>query len=147
MSKDHPLGLPEGSVRAILAIGITIGAFVLFMFKKGFEVSSFLSLVGLPIGLYFGQYISPAGGGAAGQVAAAVGDTLAGVGGVLTPVTDTLQHTVTHLAQVADGAAPPVGGGELVVVTDAVAGATRTVGGIVSGVVAARRSNGAVFGS
>src|SRR2546427_646819 len=62
MQKDRPLGLPEGSVRAILAIGITAGSFLLFLFKKDFQVSSFLSLVGLPIGLYFGQYISPAGG-------------------------------------------------------------------------------------
>lgn len=106
MSTDRPLGLPEGSIRAILAIGITIGAFVLFAVKKDFEVSSFLSLVGLPIGLYFGQYISPPGGGPTGQV---------------------------------------VPGAAAVDVTDAVGAATRTVGGIVSGVVPAIGSNGGIF--
>ena len=105
MQKDRPLGLPEGSVRAILAIGITAGSFLLFLFKKDFQVSSFLSLVGLPIGLYFGQYISPAGGGTAGQLGGAVGDTLAGINTLVSPITDLAKQTVSQLGQAA-GTAP-----------------------------------------
>lgn len=139
MTKDRPLGLPEGSVRAILAIGITIGAFVLFMYKKNFEVSSFLSLVGLPIGLYFGQYITPAGGGAVGQVGEAVKSAL-------DPVTDLAKHTVNTLAQVPGAAAAAVNGvatngaagpaavqKTVVDVTDKATNGLSTVGNIVLG--------------
>ncbi|HEV7534034.1 MAG TPA: adhesin, partial [Acidimicrobiia bacterium] len=77
------------------------------------------------------------GGGPAGQVATAIGDTITGVGTALTPLTDTLQHTVTQLGQVTgSGVAAATGGA---------GAATRTVGGIVSGAVPAIGSNGGVF--
>ena len=60
-NEKAPLGLPEGSVRAILAIIIIVGAFVLF----GLDKLTFTQLTGLtfgPIALYFGQYITKPGG-------------------------------------------------------------------------------------
>lgn len=55
-----PLGLPEGSVRAILAIIIVVGAMILFGLDK-LTFTQLGSLTLAPIALYFGQYIAKPG--------------------------------------------------------------------------------------
>lgn len=55
---NPPLWLPHGSVRAVLAIGIVAGAFILYgIGKLVFDQLVFLTT---PITMiYFGQYIQP----------------------------------------------------------------------------------------
>lgn len=56
MSKicDRPLGLPNGSVRAILAIG-TVGAGIYLMTKQVLTFDQFLSMTGVVFAFYFGS--------------------------------------------------------------------------------------------
>jgi hypothetical protein len=95
---SKPLGLPDGSVRAILALLITVGAFWLFYNGK-LQSSAFITMVALPLGLYFGQYIAPPGGGNLDKV----------VG----PLEGLATHAVTQLGQAANvataGAAGAIG--------------------------------------
>ena len=94
---DKPLGLPDGSVRAILAIIITLGAFALFIFTKKLEASGFITLIALPLGLYFGQYITPPGVGNVEKLVA--------------PLAGVATHAVTQLGQAAGDVANAAGGG------------------------------------
>ena len=60
-NENTPLGLPEGSVRAILAILLVVGALILFgLDKLTFTQVGTLTLP--PMALYFGQYIAKPGG-------------------------------------------------------------------------------------
>jgi hypothetical protein len=92
---SKPLGLPDGSVRAILALMITVGAFWLFYNGK-LQSSGFIALVALPIGLYFGQYIAPPGG--------------ANVEKLIAPLQGMATHAINQLGQAAGGAAAVAGG-------------------------------------
>lgn len=60
MSEGSWGGLPDGGVRAILAVVIVIGGLVLFGIDK-LEFTELMALTSLPTGLYFGQYISKPG--------------------------------------------------------------------------------------
>ena len=49
LQPDQPLGLPEGSVRAVIALGVT-GAFIAGLIE--------LEVIALVLGFYFGQKVS-----------------------------------------------------------------------------------------
>lgn len=51
-----PLGMPHGSVRAIIALGIIVGAFVMLGIDK-LDFEQFMAVTSLPVGFYFGQYV------------------------------------------------------------------------------------------
>jgi hypothetical protein len=56
-----PLGLPEGSIRSLLALIIVLGGMILLAIKR-LEFTDFLAMSGTVTALYFGQYIkSPQG--------------------------------------------------------------------------------------
>lgn len=90
-NRNEPLGLPDGSIRALLAFGIISVSFALFAFTSKLGLEGLLSLVNLPMALYFGQYMTPPGTSAAtvvhavaapvSEVVAPVVETLAGVAG------------------------------------------------------------------
>ncbi len=54
MNNKKPLGLPVGSVRAILAIVVVIGAIAYWIIYKDMP-TEFLGIVGIVIGYYFGE--------------------------------------------------------------------------------------------
>ena len=56
-----PLGLPEGSIRAILALIVVIGSMILLRFNN-ITFEQLMAMSGPVTALYFGQYIkSPQG--------------------------------------------------------------------------------------
>ena len=58
---NAPLGIPAGSVRAILAIGVVAGAFVVYAMTSKLTFDQFIFLITPVLALYFGQYISAPG--------------------------------------------------------------------------------------
>lgn len=54
--EDKPLGLPEGSVRAIIAISL-VGTLIYLAVTAtaGFESGDIKSMVAVAVGFYFGQ--------------------------------------------------------------------------------------------
>jgi len=50
---NEPLGLPKGSVRAILALGTVFSAVALLAVGK-INVENFLAISGIVLGFYFG---------------------------------------------------------------------------------------------
>lgn len=57
---NEPLGLPAGSVRALLAMLTIVGAFVLFYAHRT-TFDQMLALTAAPTALYFGQYVGAPG--------------------------------------------------------------------------------------
>ena len=53
MSEDNPLWLPEGSIRAIIAIIATIGALII-MYTSGEMPEWLITILASIIGFYFG---------------------------------------------------------------------------------------------
>jgi len=53
MKCDKPLGLPEGSVRAILSIGIVFSTLAAMLLGK-ISVENYLIVVSVVMGFYFG---------------------------------------------------------------------------------------------
>lgn len=53
MKSQYPLGLPKGSVRAILAIVIVFGAMAFFLLYQDIP-TSLAGIVGMVLGTYFG---------------------------------------------------------------------------------------------
>jgi hypothetical protein len=120
---DKPLGLPDGSIRAILAIIITLGAFALFIFTEKLEASGFITLIALPLGLYFGQYITPPGAGNVEKLVA--------------PLAGVATHAVTQLAQAAGGGPNAAGAGGGGTATGVGNGVAATAGAVEAAVKAA----------
>jgi len=54
---DKPLGLPEGSVRALLALTI-VGASVVYLFVNKSLPTGLVGVLGAVIGFYFGQKVA-----------------------------------------------------------------------------------------
>lgn len=55
-NNDKPLGLPAGSIRAVLALGVTLATCVFYL-KMGAVPNGLLELTFLGWGFYFGQKI------------------------------------------------------------------------------------------
>jgi len=71
-----------------------------------------------------------------------VGDTLAGINTLVSPITDLAKQTVGQLGQAAGTVPATVNG-----VVNGVTATARTVGGIVSGAVPANGGSGGIFPS
>jgi len=52
-NNNHPLWLPKGSIRAILALGVTFGAMGYFFVIRDFP-EALVTLVGVVVAFYFG---------------------------------------------------------------------------------------------
>lgn len=57
LQKDQPLGLPPGSVRAIMALALIVTTLVLFV-KDGAAPTELLTLDGAVAGVYFGAKLA-----------------------------------------------------------------------------------------
>lgn len=101
MAKDNePLGLPDGSIRAIMAFGIIATSFAVFVFTNKLAFEGLLALIGTPLSLYFGQYMTAPGASVApvvhavvepvAQAVAPAVQTLEGVQGAVGGVIDDL---------------------------------------------------------
>lgn len=97
-NRSEPLGLPDGSIRAILAFGIIAVSFALFAFTSKLGLEGLLSLVNLPMALYFGQYMTPPGSSAVPLVSS----TVAPVVGAVAPVVETLEGVTGAVEGVID---------------------------------------------
>ena len=62
MDPNHPLGLPRGSVRALLAIFIVMAALVYFLLYQDLP-QALAGVLGVVIGYYFGSRTANGQGG------------------------------------------------------------------------------------
>lgn len=53
MNCDEPLGLPKGSIRAILSIGVVFSSMAALLIGK-INIENYLVLTSIVIGFYFG---------------------------------------------------------------------------------------------
>lgn len=96
--KHEPLGLPDGSIRAILAFGIIGASFAIFTFTNKLAFEGLLALVGTPLSLYFGQYMAAPGTAIAPVVHAVVEP----VAQAVAPVVQTLEGVQEAVGGVVD---------------------------------------------
>jgi len=57
MEKKDPLNMPEGSVRAILALLLTVGILIYVLAYDQFP-GELISVLGVVVGFYFGQRLN-----------------------------------------------------------------------------------------